>query len=77
MNFVKSDVEDIEAPPPKLKELFICLWLVAFGYMGGPLGPLTSGLRPPNVALQPPWLAAFSKLSNLSIGNFTENFVKI
>ena len=37
--------------------------------------PLAGGLWPPNVALQAPWLVAFSKLSNFSIGHFAECFM--
>ena len=72
-----GDVKDMVSPPRKLIELHICPWLVAFGHLGGPLGPLASGLWPHNVVLQAPWLMAFSKPSNFSIGSFTESFIKI
>ena len=74
---VLGDVKDMESPPCKLIELLICPWLVAFGHLGGPLGPLASGLQPPNVAFQPPWLVAVSKPSSFSMGSFTECFIKM
>ena len=70
-------VKDMESPPRTQIELPISLWLVAFGHLGGPLGPMACGLWPPNLALQAPWLVVFSKPSNFSIESFTERLMKI
>ena len=73
---ILGDVKDMESPSCKIIELLIYPWLVAFSHLGGPLAPLTSCFWPPNVALQAPWLVAFSKPSKFIIGSFTESFMK-